>query len=232
MVGKAGRPMLHARVFRQRSWIGFCVAHLYWQPWKDSAWWMGQLPIQRRVSLPLMSWQVSQEQSMFVGSKLLPVLIWASHSAGAGDSWDWNVPCEVPVLGFWSEWNLGFGLALHAPFSKCHPDEQKQKRCWLFSFSADHNFPRRQSGQTEKELIGRRETADVSGFGDDFKTTLRCQSKWWSRESFSGIWRKLRGIDSRVIWMRVKKEALDLVALQMEMFLFRKRIQIAKSNLV
>lgn len=34
---------------------------------------------------------------------------------------------------------------------------------------------------------------------------------------------KLRGIDSRVIWMRVKKEALDLVALQMEMFLFRKK---------
>ena len=58
-----------------------------------------------------MSWQVSQEQSTFVGSKSLPVLIWAFHSAVAGDNWVFNVPREVPHFGFWSEQGLGFGLA-------------------------------------------------------------------------------------------------------------------------
>lgn len=48
---------------------------------------------------------------MFVGSKLVPVLIGAFHSAVARDNGGLNVPREVPRFGFGSERGPGFGLA-------------------------------------------------------------------------------------------------------------------------
>lgn len=88
-------------------------------------------------------WQVSQEQNTFVGSKLVPVLIWAFHSAVAGDNWVFNVPREVPHFGFLVGTRPGIWFGLGAPF-QMSLKWMRTKRCWLFSFPADHNFSRGQ----------------------------------------------------------------------------------------
>lgn len=135
MVGKAGRPTLHARVFRQRSWIGFCVTNTFvLTAMKGFSVVNETAACTEAFFLPLISGQVSQEQSMFVGSKLLPVLVWASHSAVAGDSWELSVPWEIPVWRFWSEWDLGFGLASMFHFQNVTQMDKNKSEAGCFHF--------------------------------------------------------------------------------------------------